>query len=99
MYSHLSPVVQKCVGYNCGIGGKEPEVHGNVTGRHVGRRVCLVHFLIEDTSFIGNVEDVVCLPESIKGSVAVRVSPMPALQFDKVTDELMGRYPVNQELE
>jgi hypothetical protein len=24
---------------------------------------------------------------------------MPALQFDKVTDELMGRYPVNQELE
>ena len=56
-----------------GVGGKEPEVDGNVTGRHVGGTVSLVHLLIKDTSIISDVEDVVRLAESVKGSVPTDV--------------------------
>lgn len=71
--SHFVSVVQEGVGDDSGIGGKEPEVDGNVTSRHVSGTVGLVHFLVEDTPVIGDVKDVVGFTESIKGSVPFRV--------------------------
>lgn len=66
-------MVEESVGDNSGVGGKEPEVDGNVTSRHVGGTIGLVHFLVEDTPVIGDVEDVVGFTKSIKGSVTVRI--------------------------
>jgi hypothetical protein len=66
-------MVEESIGYDGGVGCKEPEVDGDITSRHVGWRVCFIHLLIEDTSIVGDVEDIVGLAESIKRSVpAVR---------------------------
>jgi hypothetical protein len=66
---HFSSVVEVGIGYNGGVCGKEPEVDGDVSSRHVGRRVGFVLLLIKDTSAIGDVEDVVGFSKSVESSV------------------------------
>lgn len=68
-------MVEESIGYDGGIGCKEPEVDRDVAGRHVGWGVCFVHLLVEDTPVVGDVEDIVGLSESVECSVtAVRFS-------------------------
>jgi hypothetical protein len=62
-------VVEVGIGYNGSVGGKEPEVDGNVTSRHVGRRVGFVLLLIKDSSAVGDIKDVVGLSKSVESSV------------------------------
>jgi len=62
-------VVKVGIGYNGSVGCKEPEVDGDVSSRHVGGRVGFIFLLIKDTSGIGDIEDIVGLPKSVKGSV------------------------------
>lgn len=81
---HFSTVVEESIGYNGGIGCKEPEVDGDITGRHVGWGVCFVHLLIENTSVVGDVEDIVSLAESVERSVSA-VNYIALLGFDVLT--------------
>jgi len=66
---HFTSVVEVGIGYDGSVGGKEPEVDGDITSRHVGGRVGFVLLLIKDTSAIGDVEDVVGFSKSVEGSV------------------------------
>jgi hypothetical protein len=68
-------VVEVGIGYNGSVGGKEPEVDGDISSRHVGRRVGFVLLLIKDTSAIGDVEDVVGLSKSVESSVTIYQLP------------------------
>jgi len=86
---HFSSVVEEGVRYDGGVGSKEPEVDSDITCRHVGGRVGFVLLLTKDTSTVGDVENIVRLSESVKGSI-------PACQHSKVigqilTHELIGR--------
>ena len=86
---HFSSVVEEGVRYDGGVGSKEPEVDSDITSRHVGGRVGFVLLLTEDTSAVGDVENIVRLSESVKGSVA-------ACQYRSVLEqieayELIGR--------
>ena len=86
---HFSSVVEEGVRYDGGVGGKEPEVDSDITSRHVGGRVGFVLLLTKDTSAVGDVENIVRLSESVKGSVA-------ACQYRSVLEqieayELIGR--------
>lgn len=70
MVSHFVSVVEEGIRHDSGVGGKEPEIDGNVTSRHVGRAVGLIFLLIKDTSAVGDVENVVSVSESVERSVA-----------------------------
>jgi hypothetical protein len=78
-------VVEESVRDHGSISSKEPKVDGDVSGRHVGGRVGFVHLLIEDTSVVGDVEDVVCLAEPIKGSIT-GVWSVFARSYDRSTN-------------
>jgi len=95
---HLSSVVEVGIGDDGGVGGKEPEVDGDISSRHVGGRVGFVFLLIKDTSAIGDVENIVGLSKSVESSVPT-YQPLNSLSRRKGAYELIGRYPVSQELE
>jgi hypothetical protein len=69
-------VVEVGIGYDGGVGSKEPEVDGDISSRHVGGRVGFVLLLIKDTSAIGDVENIVRLSKSVESSVTT-YQPLP----------------------
>lgn len=66
---HFSSVVEVGIGYDGCVCSKEPKVDGDISSRHIRGRVGFILLLIKDPSAIGNVENVVCLSKSVKGSV------------------------------
>lgn len=64
-------MIQEGIRYDGGISGKEPEVDGKVTSGHVCWAVGFVHLLVEDTSIIGDIEDIVRVTKSIESSVPI----------------------------
>lgn len=77
-------MVEESIGYDGGIGCKKPEVDSDITGRHVGWGVRFVHLLIENTSVVGDVEDVIGLAESVECSVPA-VNDIVLSGFDVLT--------------
>jgi hypothetical protein len=62
-------MVKEGIRYNGGVSGKEPEVDGNISSRHIGGGIGFVLLLIKDTPTIGDIEDIIGLAESVECSV------------------------------
>lgn len=89
----LLSVIEEGVGHDGRVDGEEPEVDNNVTSSHVSGRVGLVRGLVEDTSVVGDGENVVSGTVSVERLVRVdrEVTSVPGVGVVDTDDHEPGQ--------